>query len=127
MDRALVEIMLTASIICIMAIAVTSTSAQYAGMSSIMITTSSEELHYSAVRTIMDAASESKASNSLTSFVLLLPSRIAIGVSDGAITTTCLGISRLYPLELNVSGGGFSDSFNITGSPSGNVVVIPID
>lgn len=125
MDRPLVEIMLTSTIICIMAITVASSSAQYAELSSTMISVSSEELHYSAVRGIMDAASESKAFNSSVTFVLLLPTKIAISASGGSIETVCLGIARSYCCGVNASGGGFSDSFNITGAPGGDVTIVP--
>ncbi len=126
LDRALVEILLTASILCVMAFAVASASAQYSCLASVMIDASSGEMHYSAVRAIMDAASEAKAAGSPASVVLLLPSKIAIGASGGNISTTCLGVARSYICCLDASGAGFSDSFNITGMPDGTVTVTPL-
>ncbi|HPC28197.1 MAG TPA: hypothetical protein PKX17_05670, partial [Candidatus Methanomethylicus sp.] len=71
MDRALVEIMLTASIMCVMAFAVASASAQYGCLAAVMTGASSNEMHYSVVRAIIDAASEAKVGGSSVSLVLL--------------------------------------------------------
>jgi len=126
MDRALVEIMLTASIMCIMACAVASASAQYGCLAAVMTGASSNEIHYSVVRAIIDAASEAKVGGSSVSVVLLLPSKITINAEAGNITTTFLGESYSYASFLCVSGAGFSNAFNVTGMPDGTVTISPL-
>lgn len=127
MDRALVEIMLTVSTLCVMSLAIASAYAQYGSLATVMAGASSEEMHYSVVRGIMDAASEAKIGGSSVSIVLMLPSKIAISAVAGNVSTTCLGENRSYAFYLDVSGGGFSNAFNITGTPDGRVTVTPME
>ncbi len=125
MDRPLIEIMITVSLLCISSLLISSFAAQSWGVAVTMRELAAEEALRSVHSSALSAALEGNLSGTAVTVIIDFPYEVLINATPPVITASVAGVSREAPSLIEIRGLCSGTVFNITGLQNGTALISP--